>query len=489
MNKLMKLQRTESDVASSEATVDSAPHDKTSSAKSTEKRQQVAQFRSHLLGVGGVGGDTSAALLALVFEPSLRRMDVHDTPQTIDAYDAYALYERLTALSDGGCMLPVGDAVSDTLAALLTARIAVANRCVIRMYRDEFQVLAHLRNLRRVFLLEASDLMFQFYTTLFRQIERSDRWNNPYLLTDTLNAVLCTKYPDMCRLFAVQVSARRFVSRNVLDALRNVSLRYAVAPCLRDIISPQTLRCYNEIFRLLLRLKWGMWTLEQLRFPVAQKRRPAYARQTYHDRTFKRLALVRIWILYSMQCVHSHVMTHVVQVLGVQLDERVAGCRTLSELCAVHGAFVRTVHEYCFLQGDDRNILMGVEQLLTLICVVRNEWRDLEGDGDQEEDDMTDAVEGGERSSQIEAIEISYISCHTHITAVLNTQLYTKNREHCEYLFGRFSTTNMLFFYFIFQWQVWRRRSVTMRRIENADHPLSRVAESNHHIIYIRLNN
>lgn len=327
-------------------------------------------------------------------------------------------FESLSA----GCILPIGDIIRDALATMLTARIAVANRFVIGMYRDEFQVLTHLHNLRRIYLLEASDLMFQFYTGLFRDIEQSDSWNNSYLLTDQLNGLLCSKYADMSGLFAVHVSGRKFVARNVLDAIRNVSIQYAVPPCMRDIIDEASVRTYNEVLRLLLRIKWGLWSLEQLRFPLCQRRRCTYARQTYSDRMFKRLAMVRIWILYSMQCVHNHVMTYVVRVMGDRLDAQVAACQTLAELGEVHRAYVRAVHGHCFLQRDDRHILMAVEQLLTLIYVVRNEWCDLESE------DAVDNV----RNSQIDEIESSYINCHAYITGVLNTQLYTNNRGYCE---------------------------------------------------------
>lgn len=361
--------------------------------------------------------------------------------------------------SNGRLLLPFGDTILETLSTLLSARIAFANRYVMTMYRDEFHVLVHMRNLRRVFLLEAADLMYQFYTSLFTQMEQNDAnvlsWNNEYLLTDQLNGLLCSKYPDMSSLFTVQVSARPYIERNVLDALKNVSLHYAVPACQRDIISDATMRRYNEVFRQLLRIKWGMWTLEQLRFPIDQRRRPPYARLTYHDRTVRRLALVRMWILYSMQCVHSHLMTHVVQVMGERLDGAVARCTTLTELGAVHRETVRQMHANCFLQHNDRSIRMGVEQLLTLILVVRNEWHNLSD---------ANAVDSA-KHSQVDEIEISYINCHAYITRVLNTQLYSKDRK----WFVRFARDKSGYLYivlFIFQWRAWRRRSAAVVHIE-----------------------
>lgn len=42
------------------------------------------------------------------------------------------------------------------------------------------------------------------------QMETTDNWNNPYLLTDQLNGIICTKFPEMSSLFNVHVSSRRF---------------------------------------------------------------------------------------------------------------------------------------------------------------------------------------------------------------------------------------------------------------------------------------
>lgn len=38
------------------------------------------------------------------------------------------------------------------------------------MYKDEYQVLYHLKNLRKVYLLEASDLMYSFYSFIFKKV-------------------------------------------------------------------------------------------------------------------------------------------------------------------------------------------------------------------------------------------------------------------------------------------------------------------------------
>lgn len=106
-----------------------------------------------------------------------------------------------------------------------------------------------------------------------------------------------------------------------------------------------------------------MWSLENLRFPIAQKKRPPYLSMTYFDLTFKRLAMVRFWILNTIQCLHGHLMTEVVQTMVDTFDDRITECHTLTTLVAVHQSYVNTIHSHCFLTKDDRKVMVGIEQV------------------------------------------------------------------------------------------------------------------------------
>lgn len=99
-----------------------------------------------------------------------------------------------------------------------------------------------------------------------------------------------------------------------------------------------------------------------MRFPVEQKKRPPYLPMTYFDMAFKRLAMVRNWVLHTLQCVHSHLMTQVVQSMSERLNARIPNCTTLSTIIGVHKSFINTIHDHCFLTGGD-TVMVGVEQV------------------------------------------------------------------------------------------------------------------------------
>lgn len=191
------------------------------------------------------------------------------------------------------------------------------------------------------------------------------------------------------------------------------------------------------VFQFLLKVKWGLWTLENLRFSKSRKNHQPYKALNMNDYVFKRFELVRNWILYSMQCLHGHLMTHVLQAMGEILDKRIVNAKDLNEIVGVHKSYISTIHDHCFQGKKDYPIRCGIEQLLALVIVVRNEWQNIEHiDGSDE-----DEVDNSSGTFQIDEIESTYINWHSYITGMLTTNVYSKNRVHCKFI---------LFFYSIY---------------------------------------
>lgn len=102
-----------------------------------------------------------------------------------------------------------------------------------------------------------------------------------------------------------------------------------------------------------------------MRFPMEQKKRPPYKPMTYFDLAFKRLVMVRNWVLHTLQCVHSHLMTQVVQSMSDHLNAHILQCATLTNIIAVHKSFINTIHDHCFLTVGD-SVMVGVDQVYSL---------------------------------------------------------------------------------------------------------------------------
>lgn len=247
----------------------------------------------------------------------------------------------------------------------------------------------------------------------------------------------------------------------VLNVISGLSIHYA-ARDLSNIITEHSLNEYNngkcklgvlvitriqnvkqftnfQVFRFLLAIKWGLWTLENLRF-TRPKRHSPYAELTISALISKRLALVRQWILYSIQCIHSHLMTYILSIMGEQLDRKVRDATNLMELLTVHRLYVESVTTHCFQTSSDTKVCAGVKQLLDLTTALRNEWQNIcyitdELDGCLSVDDSSSQL-NSRNESNIDGIEGTYINCHSALAKLLSTEVYTRNRTHCECVDG-----------------------------------------------------
>lgn len=132
---------------------------------------------------------------------------------------------------------------------------------------------------------------------------------------------------------------------------------------LKLIINGEDIEAYNKVFRFLLKVKWGITILERLSFPRSRKRPTPYADFNMIDLVMRRLEQLRFWMMYALQSVHFHLMTHVLQSMGDQLDKKINQCQNLKDLEMVHKSYLSTVCEHCFLVDNLNAIKVGVEQV------------------------------------------------------------------------------------------------------------------------------
>lgn len=114
---------------------------------------------------------TNDDLLLMVFSCNTDYEASEVTPKSSQKYDklnALEIFEELRNTCD--IILPLEHIILSSLSRILKARIAFANAFVVELYQNEFGIQKHLQNIRKVLLLESSDLMHQFYDKLFIQV-------------------------------------------------------------------------------------------------------------------------------------------------------------------------------------------------------------------------------------------------------------------------------------------------------------------------------
>ncbi|XP_058057372.1 gamma-tubulin complex component 5-like [Anopheles bellator] len=361
-------------------------------------------------------------------------------PNLTNAHTVYVTLNSITTLP-----LPLEHVLFNAIKNLMETKRQAANHYVTYIYKDEFHVMDHLRNIRKVLLLEASDLMDYFYSDLFRRIEAGESWANPYLLTTQLSDILASRYNDMMSLFTVEIDRSRGYGLDhptVLQAIDTISVLYIPGHDLSNMINDATLASYNSVFRFLLKVKWALGTLEMLRFPWSQKRRPPYAAFGMMDLILKRLAMLKFWMIFSLQCVHSHLMTHVLQSFGEQLDAKLDRADNLSDMITAHQLYISTIFEHCFQQEDSKPVLEGITRMLELVSILRDEWRttvnfiEMDAKG-QIADNST--IADFVAKSQVHELERTYCKCHQQLAKLLSREAYGRQKLHLTGLADAFS--------------------------------------------------
>lgn len=292
------------------------------------------------------------------------------------------------------------------------------------------------------------------------------------MLTVKLDGILSSRYSSMKNLFSVQLLASNSDEKAPLEAIKDFNINYAVREQIRDVIHDDALIKYNEVFRFLMQIKWAIWTLETLRFPLMFKRRSAYAPLTLIDLTFRRLALVRNWIIYSIQCVHSHIMSFVIESMGRQLVRKMERAKCLREIIELHDSYIKTVHNLCFRKRNDKNIRTGIDQLLNLTEILASEWNNLAALDTIADVTDGDDVDVEETVSQIDAIENTYINCHCFLAEALSKEVFSKDREDCKFhaIFVGFFLIffSSKYFYLSFQWLHFQLHSIAVARTKRS---------------------
>lgn len=123
-----------------------------------DKKNKVAEFKDEIMEMGN-------EILLMACNESLNIVENEKEEE-----HEKLLFDKLKSITT--LILPFDQIILKTISQMLNSKLLIADSLVIEVYKEEFQLLAHLRNLREVYLLEASDLMFDFYTTLFHDVRK-----------------------------------------------------------------------------------------------------------------------------------------------------------------------------------------------------------------------------------------------------------------------------------------------------------------------------
>lgn len=198
-----------------------------------KNKKLVDDIRSGLL----MNGDY---VLMLSLESSLKKLENDDKPPS-NEMTPEKLFDNLQEVSSY-LLLPLEHSVQNILKKLLDKKVLIAESFVKDIYLKEFSIEQHLRDVRKLYFLESSELINFLYLTLFPQMESDDSsWSNPFVLTVAFNEAIG---PQSDALFSVEVD--NVDNLSVLGAIGKLAISYNVHKNICNIFTPNAILKYNE---------------------------------------------------------------------------------------------------------------------------------------------------------------------------------------------------------------------------------------------------
>ncbi|EDX01780.1 gamma-tubulin complex component 5 [Drosophila yakuba] len=328
----------------------------------------------------------------------------------------------------------------EALGAILQKRQCLANEYAMQAYCKDLHLAENVRFVRHTMMLEAYYILVPHYTALFARIERNGDWARSSVLTSTLCAVLSPYYPQLAnRLHVAVISQINSNSSKVYEALEAMELDYKMPVAMQRILTAKHMKDYNLVWRLMLKVKWAVWKLETLEFLRRDTANP-YAPLDLLGLTIRRLEIVRFWMIFLINNLHTHIM----QAVGEQFELRIGKCKNIRQLRIMHDEHLSWLKKHCMLTDEFKAFRVALEQLFHLIYVLDMEWNTCAcymGVNDALCLDFTlsdDGIDDGESErrsfeylalNQVAEIEVTYIRCHQTLADILNTLVYQNDHR------------------------------------------------------------
>ncbi|XP_043949544.1 uncharacterized protein LOC108026589 isoform X2 [Drosophila biarmipes] len=383
--------------------------------------------------VSNVQGIRNLDLFAIFTQPAQRRIAERkrlcQTKKPLQLANILSRLERSTPLQ-------LKAEIPEALREILRKRQCLANEYAMRAYRKELQLGETVRFLRHTMLLESYYLLLPYYTALFSRIENTENWARDSVLSSKLARVLMPHYPELADNLHVRVISKVTCnSTKVYEALEALELVYDMPVAMQGILAEKHMQGYNSVWRLMLKIKWAVWKLENLVFLRPHKGGNPYAPLDLLGLTIRRLEILRFWLIYLINSLHTHIMQAVAQ----QFEFQIAQCKNIRQLRSLHDGYLSLLRTHCLLTDEFRDFRIALEQLFHLVFVLDMEWTSCAcylGQNDALCLDFTlsdDGIDDGESErrsmeylalNQVVEIELAYIRCHQTLAEMLNSLVY-----------------------------------------------------------------
>ena len=276
--------------------------------------------------------------------------------------------DRFLVLSGFGLdpVRPMTSTIKEAFVPVVHIHTDRACQRLVHLFRHTLDLEQSLVYLRRVFFMEAGDLMSEFYNHMFEMVgyrkeyEQWDATSLNILLHDCLSRRLLTEEIEK---FSIDIDLK---AKNPLETL---VLSYNVKWPLNIVLHSQSIEMYNKIFNFLLKVKHSLWALlkidcKELATTMKSEETESFDSfsidsssrmdESTEDKENKlhRVILLRSWLLHFISNVHDYFMTRVLQSTQMELHASLMECDDLDAILDVHNRYIHRIYDRCFLHSS-----------------------------------------------------------------------------------------------------------------------------------------
>ncbi|XP_014877297.1 gamma-tubulin complex component 5 [Poecilia latipinna] len=299
---------------------------------------------------------------------------------------------------------------------------------LMKTLKKDYKLLEYLQAMRNYFLLEAGDTMYDFYTAIFDKVQEKESWQQPSFLNVLLQEAVGQRYPeDSSRLsvFLEPLDASR--KKHPVNNLEVLTLSYKVPWPVDIVISSECQKIYNQVFLLLLQIKWAKYSLDTLRFSdfaeVTKKLEGSPAEEAKLkepiSQQLHRMCLLRVKLMHFVNSLHNYIMTRILHSTGLEFQHQVQEAKDLDQLIKIHYRYLATIHDRCLLREKVSFVKEAIMKVLNLVLIFSDRWQ---------------AGFGAWKIESIDKMESDFKNCHMFLVTILNKAVCRGSFPHLESL-------------------------------------------------------
>ncbi|XP_062413036.1 gamma-tubulin complex component 5 [Sardina pilchardus] len=302
---------------------------------------------------------------------------------------------------------------------------------LMRTLKKDYRLLEYLQAMRNYFLLEAGDTMYDFYTAIFDKVLEKESWQQLSFLNAQLQEAVGQRHPeDSSRLSIFLETIDPARKKQPINNLDGLTLSYKVPWPVDIVISSECQKIYNQVFLLLLQIKWAKYCLDTLRFSdltVAAKKHegaspeeePTKEAKEPVNQQIHRMFLLRVKLMHFVNTLHNFIMTRILHSTGLEFQHQVQEAKDLDQLIKIHYRYLSTIHDRCLLREKIGFVKEAIMKVLNLVLIFSDRWQ---------------AGFGAWKIESIAKMESDFKSCHMFLVTILNKAVCRGSFPHLEAL-------------------------------------------------------